>query len=354
MVRLVTLRLLESYFRHRWLNLLPLVLMVALAGVYLFITPPKYRAAGALYVQRQSLLTTLTSENQPFTWATPAQTTVNELRELTQTDAFVRAALQQTALESRLAEGPRAIEEAIRDFREAVLFIPLGDNLVQFSATAASPETAQQLAQATVDTYLQWKLNADNRESIVAQEFFTQQLVPYERELQQARDEMGSYLRTNPDPLRGERPTEEQIQIRLLQSNIDQAAERLSSAMEKHEAARLAQAKAESDVRQNYTVVDAPGLPSRPATSLTDRAKTAAPFLAVGLILTLAGIIGGAVLDRSVRFAIDVRHGFDLPVLASLPDRPPHGALLRSRPTPPLAPDDAPSVPALHPVGAGD
>ncbi|HEU4325437.1 MAG TPA: lipopolysaccharide biosynthesis protein [Roseiflexaceae bacterium] len=354
MVRLVTLRLLESYFRHRWLNLLPLVLMVALAAAYLTITPPKYRAAGALYVQRETLLTTLTTENQPFSWVTPAQTTANELRELTQTDAFVRAALQQTPLEGRLAEGPQAVEETIRNFREAVLFTPLGDNLVQFSATDPSPETAQKLAQATIDTFLQWKLNADNRDSIVAQEFFTQQLEPYERELQEARDEMDSYLRANPDPLRGERPTEEQIQIRLLQSNIDQAADRLSSAMEKHESARLAQAKAESDVRQNYTVVDAPGLPSRPATSLTDRAKTAAPFLAVGLILALAGIVGGAVLDRSVRFAIDVRHGFDLPVLASLPDSAPHGALLRSQPTP-LAPDnDAPPAPVLHPVGAGD
>ncbi|GAB4214560.1 MAG: LPS biosynthesis protein [Roseiflexaceae bacterium] len=354
MVRLVTLRLLESYFRHRWLNLLPLVLMIALAGAYLMLTPPKYRAVGTIYVQRQTLLTTLTSENQPFSWVTPAQTTANELRELTQTDAFVRAALQQTPLEGRLAEGPRAVEETIRDFREAVVFTPLGDNLVQFAATNTNPETAQRLAQATVDTYVQWKLNADNRESIVAQEFFTAQQAPYERELKQARDEMDSYLRANPDPLRGERPTEEQIQIRLLQSNIDQAAERLSSAMEKHEAARLAQAKAESDVRQNYTVVDAPALPTRPAASLTDRAKTIAPFLAVGLVLTLAGIIGGAVLDRSVRFGIDVRHGFELPVLASLPDRPPHAALLRSQATP-LAPDDtAPPAPVLQPMGAGD
>src|SRR3569623_1453069 len=34
MARLFILRLFDSYFRHRWLNLLPLVLMLSMGGAY--------------------------------------------------------------------------------------------------------------------------------------------------------------------------------------------------------------------------------------------------------------------------------------------------------------------------------
>ena len=43
-------------------------------------------------------------------------------------------------------------------------------------------------------------------------------------------------------------------------------------------------------------------------------------FVVVGVVLSIMGILGGALLDRSHRFAIDVRHTLDLPVLALVPD----------------------------------
>ena len=36
--------------------------------------------------------------------------------------------------------------------------------------------------------------------------------------------------------------------------------------------------------------------------------------------MSVLGIVGGLILDRSFRFPIDVRHGLNLPVLAMIPE----------------------------------
>ena len=320
MVRLISLRLLESYFRHRFLYLLPIVLMLAIGTGYVVRTPPKYFTSGTLYVQSQTLLTSLTSNyGNGFSWVTPAQATVNDLRELLQTNAFVRFAIQSTPLEAKMSGGQQEVNDTIDEFRSSVDFQVLGDNLVMFSGTHKDPQVAQQIAMAAVSTYVQWKLNADNQDSTVAQDFFAKILGPYQTDLDKARADLTAYLNQHPQPLRGERPASEQVQINLLQDKINKAAEQLASAKANQEQARLAQAKSESSVRQNYSVIDAPVVPSRPTTSNRDKLKTIGMFLAAGLFLSIAGIIGGALLDRSLRFPIDVRHGLDLPVLAMTP-----------------------------------
>ena len=61
MLRLVILRILESYFRHRWLYLLPIVLSVALAAYFVVNEKQSYYAQGVLYVQNESYLASLTN-----------------------------------------------------------------------------------------------------------------------------------------------------------------------------------------------------------------------------------------------------------------------------------------------------
>jgi capsular polysaccharide biosynthesis protein len=320
MVRLISLRLLESYFKHRFLYLLPIVLMFAIGTGYVVYTPPKYVTSGTLYVQNKTLLTSLTSKDgSGFSWVTPAQATVNDLRELLQTDAFVRFAIQSTPLEAKMSGGPQEVSDTITEFRGSVDFQVLGDNLVMFSGKHKDPQTAQQVVMAALSTYVQWKLNADNQDSTVAQDFFAKIISPYQTELDQARADLTTYLNQHPDPVRGDRPTSEQVQLGLLQAKINKAADQLANAKENQEQARLAQAKAESSVRQNYSVIDAPIVPLRPTTSTRDKLKTIGMFLVVGLLLTIIGIVGGTLLDSSLRFPIDVRHSLNLPVLAMMP-----------------------------------
>lgn len=319
MIRLVILRTLESYFRHRWLYFLPVVLMVIAAGVYIATTDPKYMSTGSIYVQNKSLLNSLTGDNSGFGWKSAAQVTSGEVRELLQTEAFVRAAIKQTWLEEDMSLGPDAVEEAIELYRNSVWVSTGGDNLVIFGANHKSPELTQQMALALVNTFIQWNQNADVRESVVAQTFFSDLIGPYQEELDKAREVMREYLAANPEPLRGERPMEEQMEIGQLQATIDTAESRLASAVEKEEAARLAMKKAESETSQTYTIVDSPELPIKPLTSLRALAVDIAIFIGLGVMLSLLAVIGGVLLDRSYLFPLDVRNGLNLPVLAIVP-----------------------------------
>lgn len=320
MIHLVLLRLLESYFRHRWLYMLPLILMIGLAGVFMVRKPPTYLSYGNLYVQREPLLTSLTRiRSNGFSWRTPAQATVGEMKELLQTEAFVRTVLDQTDWQPRMTGEREVVNETIAAFREAVWVRAQGENLVEFGAQQEQPELAQQFAQATVDAYITWKIDIDRQESVVAQTFFENLIDPYQIELDQARTELRTYLQANPGPVIGNRPAAEQMEIERLEFAMNEAAKRLTDAMNKEENARLSLSKAESEANQTYIVVDAPLLPEQPRLSKRDVAEDLAIFLGIGMLLSVTGIVGGTLLDRSFRLPIDVRHGLDLPVLAAVP-----------------------------------
>jgi uncharacterized membrane protein YccF (DUF307 family) len=66
-------------------------------------------------------------------------------------------------------------------------------------------------------------------------------------------------------------------------------------------------------------VIDQPQVPQDAVLSTKTLLSNMSIFLVVGIFLAIVGIAGGALLDRSLRFPIDVRHGLSLPVLALVP-----------------------------------
>lgn len=321
MARLIILRLLDSYFRHRWLNLLPIVIMIGLASASFTLAEPVYTSRGRLYVQKSALLPSLTQlPSDGYTWRTPTQISLSEFQELVQTEAFVRSIIQKTDLEANMSNGANAIKQTMDEFRLELSLQQVGDSVIEIAVTNKTPALAQQLAAATIDTYTIWKLNGDKQESAVAQSFFRDVLPGYQDTLQKARQVLKTYLEARPVPLRGERPGQELLEIAQFQSAVDVANRRVENALEKEESARLAQAQAESSVRQNYLLIDAPTLPINPETSLRQRLTGPGIFVVVGIILAIVCVVGGALLDRSFRFPLDVLTSLSLPVLALVPD----------------------------------
>ncbi len=321
MIRLVLLRILESYFRHRFLYLLPIVMMTAVGVITFFTADVSYISLGVLYVRKESLLTSLTNlQDGGFGWVTPAKATVTEFSELLKTDAFRRAVILQTDLEADMAGGPTSVGETIAAVGQSVWVQTLGDNLVMVGAAYETPEIAQQLVQATLESFIQWKINVDREESVSAEEFFNSVITVYDSDLEVARENLRLYLEAHPEPLRGDRPEIERMEIDRLQAEINIAEKQLTNALERQENSSLAVAQAESAVRQSYLIIDTPKLPSQPASSKMDGLVNAIIFVVVGVVLSVTGVLGAALLDRSHRFAIDVRHTLDLPVLAQVPD----------------------------------
>lgn len=320
MVRLIVLRFLESYFRHRWLYLIPILIMSIAGALTLFVTS-EYTARGVIFIQGESLLGSLTSlPRDGFGFETPAQATSQELYELLATDAFIRSLVLETSFEEYMAEGQTAMADAFEEVRETIWVEPRGENQIVIFASHEDPVLAYQLVSATIESYIQWQINLDLNESRVAEEFFKDLTATYQSDLEQARSEMEVFLSTHPDPPQFQsRPASEMIEIDRLQANIDMAAERYTATLTNLENARLATAQSESNVRQSYLLIDAPLLPETPETSLQTLAVTGAIFVVLGVVISGIAVVGSALLDRSVHFPIDVYHTLELPVLATVP-----------------------------------
>ena len=326
MIRLVVLRLLESYFRHPWLYLLPIMGMIGLAAYFVLNLDQEYQAEGVLYVQNESYLASLTDvRGSEVSWyLTPAQITSGELNELLRTDAFVRAIIQETDIEQDMIKEEAVLDEIFDETRKNLWVVATGDKQVSIGANHEDPKIAYQLVNALMDIYLRWQVNAEQAENETANSFFVDVIDIYNSELAAAREDMVQYVQAHPQPLRGDRPETEQMEIARLQSAIDLASSRVASALDKEESTRLAMAQIESNARQRYILIDAPEIPLEPDVSLRKIAMQAGAFVGAGIILTIVAIFGAAVLDRSFRFPIDVKNRLDLQVLSTLPDTAPH------------------------------
>jgi capsular polysaccharide biosynthesis protein len=321
MVRLVVLRLLESYFRRWYVYLIPIFLLAAASLLSTLRAKPTHIAVGALYVEGDSLLTSLTAiQNTQYAWITPAQATVNEVKELLQADAFVRAIIQQTDLEASMTQGEEEVRRIINNKRGEMWALPLGNNLIQVGAVDEQEALAEQLAKALIEAYVQWKISADQQESTSAQTFFEDLSQSYQADLEAAQLDLQTYLEDHPDPERGERPTAEKMQLDQLQAAVGEATARLTGALDKLNSTKLALAQAESKARQAYQVVDVPHLPPYAGTSKMKMIMNLMIMAVVGLILGLIAAAGAALLDTSYQFPIDVQNGLNLPTLAVVPD----------------------------------
>lgn len=329
---IVILRVLESYFRHRFLYLLPIVVMSIFAVIYFLTAKPVYVAGGVVYVQQESLLSTLnavTPEN--FIWVTPAELKSQELTDLLNTNAFVRAVIQGTDLEAEMTKGPDAVDETIYQVRQAISVQPAGDNQLFVMVEHENSAVAYQLVNSVIENHIQWQIAFKRNESESAQTFFDSLIEVYQVELANARSDVEDFLLEHPEPIRGDRPAIEQLQLERLQSSIELASTRYASALDKEENAQLAMAQVESNVRQTYFLIDAPEKPLEPNTSLRDTVMNMAIFVVVGVMFSVIGVVGSALLDRSIRFPIDVRYTLELPVLTQIPDLTPAGAKKKRR-----------------------
>ncbi len=316
-------RFCELLFRHFWLNILPVLIMLLPAA--LFLSKPVYVSRASIYVQSNNLLETLTRVafiDQAYLnvdVATPAQMVVTELRELLQTDAFTYAVISESDWRDQLAGSPDDVRKVVREYREALTLSVEGDKLVRLEVEAKRPEVAYQLALATVNAYRSWKISRDVQDGQIAQSFFEEIIDAYRAELERARDDLRFYLQQYPEPPVGERPVEEAIQIETLRQNVTIAEERLADVLDKAESARLALAQSERDVDQTYRVIDLPALPPAPEPIL-ERLLLALTFPVVGLVLSIVIVLGRCAADRTVLNRFDVSEEFELPVLVEIDD----------------------------------
>lgn len=321
MLRLILLRVLETFFRSRWTYLLT-VLLPLVAGVLFFVfVPAGYKVRGTIYVQRESLLTTLASDREVRQFTTPSQATLSEISSLLNTESFAVSVLQNTNLRDGLDQGPRAKDRLLEEYRKAMTILAEGSNIVVIGAEDPDPLVAQQLASETMNAYVRWRIDFERADSEAAQTFFADLIARYEDQLAESEQDLRDYLVMYPDPVRGARSSEEEFEIQRLQAAVDEAETRAQEARQKEEDARLALAKVNSNALQEYLVIDAPSVPNAPPSVVRRAALILGVFMALGLVLAVARLVLAIILDRSLYFPIDVQYGLKQTTLAMLPLR---------------------------------
>jgi uncharacterized protein involved in exopolysaccharide biosynthesis len=315
------LRLLETYHRHRSLYLVPILVMALAAAVFLATLKVDFQSQGVLFVNSQSLLSSLNSlRDNTNMWITPAQVTANEINQLVRTDSFIRAVIQRTDIEKEMSQGQEAVNEIFVAVRKGISVYTLGDNQTLIQARSETPAAAYQLVNSIIDNYIQWKINSKQSESQAAVDFFSGLITQYRSELDGASNALKDYITAHPEPVRGSRPYLEQFEIDRLNGEVKAAQDRYTGALDKEENARLALKQVESDSRQTYNVIDAPEIPLKSTTSLRKLALDLAIFMAAGVFLSTVLVVASSLLDRTVRFPMDVTSQLGLPVLAVIPN----------------------------------
>lgn len=331
MVRLVLVRLLETFFRHKWLYLLLIPVMAGAGVAYALLSKPEYQSRARLFVQDSVLISEISGvRSNGFGgsfYLTPAEITVEQFNELFKTDSYIRAIVRESNLEPRMAQGPEEVGKVMEEVREAIWAatdngstVNFGGDHVVILARHEDPAVAFQLVQGAVDNFIDWNINTDRSESADAAEFFASKVQTYKVDLDAATATMRQYLETHPEPLRGERPELEKLDISELQSVVDLAKTNYEETLQKYESATVASEQAIRDVQGTYTLLDAPEQAVEPERSITTILKDVIVFTALGGMLMAVAVLGSALIDRSIRFPIDIETRTGLPVLATIPN----------------------------------
>lgn len=319
----VALRIIDTFFRRWWIYLIPTVLLVAL-GVYTTVaSPDDYESTALLRASQGSLLSDITEigDEQPtFTDESPATITGRQISELLRTDDFVDRIATAAELDADADDvGDR--NDIRIEIRDAVAIRAEGENLVFVEATTADPESSRVLAQATIDNFLQYVIDANGTESDTAERFLSDLLGRYDGEFQAAATDIDNYLIANPEPLDPEqaRPTAEQIQIDRLTSTAGSAQERYTRVLRQLEEVQLGREQTVADTRQRLNVVDTPVAPVAPQSGLVSVVLNIGLFTTIGVLLSGVAVVLVALLDRSLRFPSEVRSTLHADVLGIVP-----------------------------------
>jgi uncharacterized protein involved in exopolysaccharide biosynthesis len=316
--RYMMLRLLETFFRRWWLYLVPVVLLAGFGFMSVSGAAPKFQSTGTLNVETATVLSSLsdTQNDGSFGFDTPAQTTSKKINSLLGTDQFIGKVATAAGLDQAVESGALSFDK----LRAAVGASDAGQTFVKVTATMANPKDAQNLATATINSFVQGVVDSQVAQSQAAESFFAGLLDSYQADVDTARQKLNDYLKANPAPVTGTRPDDQAAELARLDGDVTQAESRYNAALSKSEDARLSTEQTRADINQRLEIVDTPALPPAPLPQMKAAAFGFATFLIIGLILTSGAVVVGAMLDHSVRFPADVRERLGVRVLAVVPE----------------------------------
>ena len=300
------------------LYLLPVILLTALGVLSVSRGDADYKSTGVLNVSTGSLLGELSNVrgSQSFSYETPAASEARQINELMRTDVFVQIVAEEADLGDSLAAGALTLD----DIRATTVALADGDTLLAVSSTAPSAQGAYRLVTATIDSYVQWQLEASISDSAAAEKFYTDLLGSQDKRVDVAQKAFNDYLISHEAPVPPrERPVEETIELRRLDDALTRAQDQYDTWQTGAEQARLETQRAKSESDQRLRVVDPPQIPAAPEPALKKNVITITIFFILGLMVAAACLVLSTLADRKVRSQDDLESIPGLEVVGVIP-----------------------------------
>ena len=332
-------RLLEAFFRHKLLILMPVIAtpLLVLPAAFVLVKP-FFEASAGVWVERPSYIPAAEDWNR---YITPAQNQHGKLTEMLRTRAFIEDVARRTSLAPLLATS-EGRDEVADYLQRSISAAASGNKLLNVRVRADSGEIAYEVIVATLNAFRDRSAADRATQTSMVIAFYEGQVKNAEEELSKARDALRRYLVANPryssiDPSARVVGASLGLPVAAIDPQLADLIRAQENAQKEQERLRglLDQAQFDSQAALEggdaaFQVVDQPVMPT---TAQRERRRLII-FPTAALLVGLA--VGGALLviltvsDRSARWADDLdKVGKVIGVVPRMEVRVPRKALPR-------------------------
>jgi len=325
-------RLLEAFFRHALLIVLPAVVIPLDVSIAVLATPAQYEAQAGMWVENATYLNYSTDDLNRY--LPPAQNQRNRLLELMQTRSFLADIATKTQLASILVK-PGADDELKQIFARDFEAAASGDHLLTLRFRAEDRALSIDVLNTLVAAFKARAAADRYGQAQVAITFYTSRLTDAEAQLASARDSLAKLLTANPTL------AATLARIGLDAARIDpkfaEAQRAVDAAQRDADSARASLDKAELDVSAGveglafgFRIVDPVQASATSSRQLKKIVVYPLAALLAGIVLSACLLLLFALSDHSVRSLADL--SADTLILGVLPHLRPEGVARRAGP----------------------
>ena len=325
-------RLLEAFFRHAILIILPVLVIPLVVTAAVLATPPQYEASAGVWVERATYLTYSTDDLGRY--LTPAQNQRNRLVELMQTRSFLAAIARKTSLNAVL-NAPNGDELLAQIFARDFDVTAGGDHLLILHFRMVEQIAAAEVLNAVVDEFKSRAAADRYAQGQVAIALLQGRLTDADTALSAARGDLAKYVAANPSvgtiiAKNGIESAKVDPQFAEIQRTVDSSQRDADTARNLLASARLDVSTGVQGDELSFRVTD----PTQVSPNASRQLKKVITYPIVALV---AGLVVGASLlllfalsDHSVRSLTDL--GPEAVILGVLPHLRPLGVARRPGP----------------------
>jgi uncharacterized protein involved in exopolysaccharide biosynthesis len=190
----MVVKILDTFFRHKVLILLPAVLIpLIVAPISLLTASAYYEATAGIWVARP---TYIKYDEEASRYSTPAKEQADRLNELLRSRSFLLDVAQRTSLAPWT--GSAKGEEALRNTFEKSLGMTPSNNMLVVRFRADSPQLAYEVVTALLDVFQEKMMSDRTDQAALAISFWESRLQETRAKLAKSDSALRRYVQSNP------------------------------------------------------------------------------------------------------------------------------------------------------------